>query len=80
MKFKTKSPTKEITPQEVANIITNNIIILLKDEIYEMIEDEVCDKLEFEYDVDMDNTNTNDLNGFIGEVYDIVYDNIKKVF
>ena len=80
MKFKTNSPTIEISPFKIANEIADNILISLKDEIYKMVEDEVYDKLEYEYDVDVDNTNTNDLNNFIYDVYDIIYSNIEDNF
>lgn len=80
MKFKTKSPTKEITPTELANDITDRILIALKDKIYEMVEDEVYDTLADDYDIDIDSTNTHDLNNFIYDVYDIIYSNIEDNF
>ena len=78
MEFKINSPTREISPQEIANKIINGILISLKDEIYEMVEEHACDELEYTYDVDMDSTNTCDLNEFIYDVYNVVCDNIKE--
>lgn len=78
MEFKTNSPTIEISPQEIANKIINGILISLKDEIYEMVEERACDELEYIFDVDMDSTNTRDLNDFIYDVYNVVCDNIKE--
>ena len=80
MKFKTKSPTTEISPTELANDITDRILNALKDKIYEMVEDEVYDTLADDYDIDIDSTNTHDLNNFIYDVYDIIYSNIEDSF
>ena len=80
MKFKINSPTREISPQEIANKITDRILNTLEDKIYEMVEEKTCDELKYIYDVDMDSTNTSDLDNFIYDVYNIIHFNIEDSF